>query len=415
MEKKLIVASNILFLSLSRIDNLDDRGIYHDLLRTFVSNGHDVTVVCPLERSTNIPTRIIKEKNLTILQVRILNIQKCNIYEKVLSTLTINMLFKLAIKKYINNKRFDLILYSTPPITLVNLIDWLKSKNNAFTYLLLKDIFPQNAVDLGYFKDGGLIHKYFKQLELKLYKISDKIGCMSQANVQYLSERFSDIYDKLEVNPNCVDLNLIPVYNDSRSQVRNKWNIPHDSVVFLYGGNLGKPQGVDFLIKLISVSNENFSKTYFLIVGDGTEFYKLRKWFNTYKPSNAQLIEKIPKNEFSLLASSCDVGIILLRKEFTIPNFPSRLLTYLENKLPILAITDLVSDVGVIAENSGFGKKVVYGDVAGAIKYINLMTNDPQLCQMMGVKGFDYLIKNYNVILSYKMIEKLLNNKQFKN
>jgi glycosyltransferase involved in cell wall biosynthesis len=408
----IIKTNKIIFLSLSRIDNLNERGIYHDLLRSFVLNGYDVTVLCPIERSEKIRTRILKLNNLTIIQVRIFNIQKCNIYEKTLSTLTINFFFKLAIKKFASNKEFDLILYSTPPITFVNLIFWLKTKNNAVTYLLLKDIFPQNAIDLGYFKEGGLIHKYFKYLELKLYKISDRIGCMSQANLHYLENNFNEINDKLEINPNSIDLKLIPEIKLSKNLIREKWNIPQNSVVLLYGGNLGKPQGLNFLLDIISSCNNYVKNAFFLIVGDGTEYNKIQLWFNENKPQNAVLLKKIPKHEFSLLANSCDIGLVLLRKEFTVPNFPSRILTYLENKLPILAITDLVSDVGLIAENFGFGKRIEYGDLESSIKHISLLTNDLSLCKMMGVRGFEYLIKHYDVNLSYKMIDFFLNNKQ---
>ena len=90
---------------------------------------------------------------------------------------------------YFADIKFDLILYSTPPITFYKAIEYVKKRDGAKTYLLLKDIFPQNAVDLGMMsKTGlkGLIYKYFRKKEKKLYAISDKIGCMSQANVDYV-------------------------------------------------------------------------------------------------------------------------------------------------------------------------------------------------------------------------------------
>lgn len=66
--------------------------------------------------------------------------------------------FKSALKKYFRDVKFDLILYSTPPITFNNVIKYAKKKsdNKALTYLLLKDIFPQNAVDLGMISKTGV-------------------------------------------------------------------------------------------------------------------------------------------------------------------------------------------------------------------------------------------------------------------
>ena len=100
-----------------------------------------------------------------------------------------------------------MILYSTPPITLTNLIKRLKKVSNAKTYLLLKDIFPQNAVDLNLLKHGGILYNYFRKQEKVLYKISDFIGCMSPANLKYVLDNNPQIEKKkLEVNPNSIEV-----------------------------------------------------------------------------------------------------------------------------------------------------------------------------------------------------------------
>ena len=398
----------LVFLTLIRIDSLNERGIYHDLLREFVNNEYDVTIVCPVERSTNISTRIIKTSRLTILQVRTLNIQKCNVLEKGFSNISLNFLYKKAILKYIRDYKFDIILYSTPPITLINLISWLKSKNDAKTYLLLKDIFPQNAVDLGYIRKGSFLHLYFSMVEKKLYLISEKIGCMSPANVDYLAQRYPEYSNKLEVNPNCVDLTRIPVIKETKEQIRSRWNIPLEATVYLYGGNLGKPQGVEFLLEIINTCKNEEKNAYFLIVGDGTDYQKLSNWFKLNQPSNAQLKKKIAKHEFDSLAFSCDVGLILLRKEFTIPNFPSRVLTYLENKLPILAITDITSDIGIIAEKNDFGKWILYGDLKEVIKQISILNRKTYNRLKLGESGFAFLHNNYDSVNSFNLVNNFL-------
>lgn len=247
MEKVTNIQQKIIFLTLVRIDNIQERGLYQDLLRSFVMKGHEVTVVCPLERKYKQSTRVIKEENVTILQVKTLNIQKCNLIEKGLSTITINALYKNAIKKHINNLEFDIILYVTPPITFTNLILWLKAKTNARTYLLLKDIFPQNAVDMGMISKKSFIHSYFKKKEIDLYKLSDKVGCMSPANKDYLLKHHPELKGKVEINPNSIEIRSSYEDNFSREIIREKYNIPSNAVVFIYGGNLGKPQGTEFL------------------------------------------------------------------------------------------------------------------------------------------------------------------------
>src|SRR5690606_1381098 len=121
---------------------LNNRGIYPDLINHFVAQGHELFIVCPVERRQKIKTFIKKDKNVSILGVKTLNITKSNFFEKGIATLLIEKQFDKAIKKHFDNQKFDLILYSTPPITFNSLIKKLKIKHQAKTYLLLKDIFP---------------------------------------------------------------------------------------------------------------------------------------------------------------------------------------------------------------------------------------------------------------------------------
>jgi glycosyltransferase involved in cell wall biosynthesis len=393
----------IIFISLVQINTLEERGIYQDLLRQFTLNGHDVTVVCPIERRTGLPTKIIKENGVMILQVRTLNVQKAPIWEKGIATLSLNWVLQNAIRKYFVNSTFDLILYATPPITITGLIGWLKNRNRAKTYLLLKDIFPQNAVDMGMFSNKSLLHRYFKRNEQKLYELSDRIGCMSPANVEYIRWHHPTIAFKLEENPNSIDLSKTTGAAIDREAVLQKWGVPAHNVVYLYGGNLGKPQGATFLLSLITEAQQ-LPNAFFLIVGDGTDYANLKEWFDLNQPRNAKLIHRLGKVAFDELAACCDVGLILLRKEFTIPNFPSRLLTYLENKMPVLAITDPVSDVGAITEREGFGKWCMYGEKDDALRKISFFANNVEMRKKMGETGLAYMKEHYDVRLSYYKI-----------
>lgn len=395
---------SILFFTLIKIDSLDDRGIYHDLLREFVRNGHYVYIVCPLERRIKKSSQVIFEKNVTILQVKCFNIQKTGLIEKVASTLTISFFFKRYIEKNLKHEQIDLILYSTPPITIFNLVKWAKNRFKSKTYLLLKDIFPQNAVDLGFFKNGGPIHKYFQSLETKLYLISDRIGCMSPANQKYLLEKHPFLESKIEINPNSIELKNEVNHESSKKYFLEEYSIPSDSTIFLFSGNLGIPQGVFFLTDIIKSCEIDNPSAFFLIIGNGTEYKNLFKWFTLNRPPNAVLIDYMPKKKFDLIAELSDVGIIMLRKEFTIPNFPSRLLSYMENKIPILSITDRVSDLGVISVENNFGLWSEYGDLESVINNISFLINNSSRRNIMGDNAYNYLIENYTVKVSYNKI-----------
>lgn len=398
----------ILFLTLLDFSSYSEHNIYCDLLRQFVRNGHDVYCISPIERRFGIRTHF--EENGHILKLRIGNTQKTNVIEKGISTVLIETQFIKAVRKYFNNIKFDLVLYSTPPITLVNAIKYVKKRDGAKTYLLLKDIFPQNAVDIGMLTRNGVkgfLYRFFRNKEKKLYKISDHIGCMSPANVSYVLSNNPEINKStVEVCPNSIDVRDMKVDADTRMRIREKYGIPLDKKVLVYGGNLGKPQGIDFLTDCLSNQKKNDS-VYFLIVGDGTEYQKLYNYIKTENPNNAKLMKRLPKDDYDKMIAACDVGMVFLDHRFTIPNFPSRLLTYMQAALPILACTDINTDIGKVIVDGNFGWWCESNDIEAFSKLMEEVTNSNLI--QLGINGKKYLEDHYTVGNSYKIVAKSLN------
>ena len=154
----------IIFLTLSLNISLKIRGIYSDLLLYFKDRGHQVYVIYPRERYTSLNTELNNEDDVSYLGVRTLNLQKTNFIEKGIGTILLDYQFRSAIKTYWRDITFDLILFSTPPITFAKSIKALKINNpQARTYLLLKDIFPQTAMDLGILRQVNPLYVYFRK------------------------------------------------------------------------------------------------------------------------------------------------------------------------------------------------------------------------------------------------------------
>jgi glycosyltransferase involved in cell wall biosynthesis len=401
---------NILFLTLVKINSLQERGIYTDLLRKFVEEGHQVTIVCPIERRENKNTVVIKENNATIIQVKTLNLQKTNILEKGVGTLAIEYQYLRVIKKQCTKVKMDMVVYSTPPITFSKVIQFVKKRDNAYSYLLLKDIFPQNAVDMKMMKKNGFLHRLFLKKERLLYAISDTIGCMSLANQEYILKHNPEVPpNKIEVNPNSISPIEIEQSESEKKEIREKYGLPTGAKVLVYGGNLGIPQGLDFLLETI-LSSQN-TKAFFLVVGSGTEFGRIQKWFEAMQPKNAKLVSGLPKKEYDTLLKACDVGLIFLNKNFTIPNFPSRLLSYLEMKMPVIAATDNATDIGEVIEKNNCGYKIISGDLEAMLEAIKkvVSASDNQVHEMQE-NAIALLHKEYNVATSYELIvEKIPN------
>lgn len=402
---------NILFLTISSsAEPQKYNGIYGSLLYE-LSKSNNIYIISPIQKKDNLDEEITKKENCTHLKIKIGNITKCNKFEKGISTLLIQYNYKKAIKKYFKSIKFDLILYATPPITFCNVIKYIKKRDNAKTYLMLKDIFPQNAVDLKMFKKNSIIYKYFRRKEIELYKISDFIGCMSPKNKEYLIEhnKYLDI-NKIDVLPNSISPKKENIRNSKLNiKYRKKYNIPLNAKVYMYGGNLGKPQGIPFIIECLK-EIAKLNDIYFVICGKGTEYEKLKDFKDNNKIDNLLLLNGLPNKEYNELLNIADVGLIFLDYNFTIPNFPSRMLSYMEKGIPILSCTDPNTDVGNIIEDNGFGWKCYSNDVnkfIKLIKKINKLTNDELMEK--GNIGLEYLKNYYTCEKSYDVIIKKQN------
>lgn len=402
---------NILFLTMtSGFEHIESRGIYTDLMRKFCEEGHEVYIIHPNERRQGKDTSVVTKGKIHCLGVKTLNVTKTNVVEKGIGQLMLESQFKRALKKYFGGVIFDVILYSTPPITFNDVIKYAKkaSGGKAMTYLLLKDIFPQNAVDMGMLSKKGVksvLYHMFRKKEEELYRISDFIGCMSPANVDYVIEHNPMVSNrKVEIAPN--SLELLPdnqSVKDDADGIRQKYGLPTDKPIFIYGGNLGVPQGIPFLMKCLE-TNADRDDCHFVVVGSGTYYQQLADWYKERKPKAVTVMKGLPKEDYDRLVQACQVGLIFLDYRFTIPNYPSRLLSYLEYKMPIIACTDPNSDVGTLAASNGYGFYCPSNDVDAFTLAVDRMLDSD--IKAMGKKGYVFLKANYMVQHTYDAIMK---------
>ncbi len=401
---------NILFITISNIPHLSGHSISLDLLRCFAKSGHNVYAVGSNERRTGKKTAVADECGCKVLRVKIGNNKNTNIIEKGISNLMLPYQYTSAIKKCFKGVKFDLILYPTPPVTQVATVAYFKKRDNAQTYLLLKDIFPQNAVDIGMMTKSGpksIIYKMFRKKEEKLYRISDRIGCMSQANVDYLLKHNPYINPNIvHVNPNSIEVEENVISDNEKSEIKAKYNIPTAATTFIYGGNLGRPQGIPFIIECLK-ANADSDDRFFVICGKGTEYKKLQAYVDEAKPRNVLLLNGLPKAEYEKFVKAFDVGLIFLDHRFTIPNFPSRLLSYIQSKMPVLACTDPNTDIGDVITQNGFGWWCESNSVDDFTKTVD--TAVASNIKEIGENGFKYLLENYTSEKSYQIILKHIN------
>ncbi len=388
----------ILVLSIIDVNYLKYNGIYNDLFKELGKNN----IVDIVSISNMNEEHYVYTNNINIYRVESKEIFNVGKIRKAYNLLTLNKRFKKTIKKHLKNNEYDMILYSTPPITINSTIKYVKEEYKAKTYLLLKDIFPQNAVDLNMMSNKGLVHKYFKAKENNLYKISDYIGVMSPKNREFIVKNNNVNPNKIEINPNSIKIsNRNLTEKLEKEKILRKYNLPIDKTKFIYGGNLGIPQGIDYICDVILLNEK--TNNHIVIVGEGTEKGKLVKFLDGNKIKNTTFISKLNKREYDRLLEACDVGLIFLDNRFTIPNIPSRLLSYLEYSKPVIAATDKNTDLKEIIEEGRFGYwcESKHPEVMIDLFY---KIKEHDNIQQMGGRGRVYLKKHYNIDVSSNLI-----------
>ncbi len=396
---------NILFLTLTNITSVNQKGIYTDLIRALAKKHSVYAISMGASENGSSEKAPLRDGNITIVFPDGISARgETNIIKKGVNLIRMPNMLKKSLIKALGDVKFDLIVYATPPITFYGVVKYFRKKNGARTYLMLKDIFPQNAVDIGMLRKSGikgLIYRFFRFREKQLYKISDYIGCMSPANVEYMAEHNPSVKHKLEICPNSVEPETASDIDAERNEIREKYGLPIDKKIFIYGGNLGKPQGIPFIQNCLKTQIKR-EDAYFVIVGDGTEFQKLRAFFDS-SSGNMELLSKLPRDEYERLVSACDVGLLFLDYRFTIPNFPSRLLSYMQAGIPVLACTDTVSDIKAAIEEANCGLWCESNNAAAFDECVEQLCNSLD-CRELGKNGNRYLLENYTVDKSYNAI-----------
>ena len=372
--------------------------IYTDIVEELVTKGDQVTVVTIEKELKPFQYKVAEERGAIVFRCGCFPIYNVNFLMKGIGILFLSFFLKRIIKK-INISNFDLLLYETPPITLEGIVKKIKRSSQIKTFLMLKDIFPQNAVDIGLMKRDSFIFKYFKRKEESLYDISDYIGCMSKGNMDYI----------LEQNPK-VSKEKVYYFPNTKKDTGNKdinFGFEKEKLQFVYGGNMGLAQGVVIMAPAVS-SVKNDKNIEFIFVGRGTEWDKINNYFKGQE--NVKVLKSLPREEYEKLILSCDAGFIFLDPRFTIPNYPSRTLAYLEKGIPIIAATDKNTDIRNLIQDNNVGLWSCSDDIASLIENIKIMKENKEMRKEFSKNARELFLKEFQVEKSVELLHKYINN-----
>jgi len=327
----------------------------HELAVEFYSNGHEVTVFTP---DPNIIKKfdILVLDNIKICRFKTGQIKNTGKVKRAINETLLSYNAWSTYKEFIKDNKHDLIVYYSPTIFFGPLVNKLKKEWRASSYLILRDIFPQWAIDNGIIKENSIISRYFKYFEMLNYKSADKIGLMSPKNLEWFNEKY-DLNYKTEVLYNWAS-NTPTIITEN--VFRKKYHL-EDKVIYFYGGNIGHAQDMMNIVRL-AISMSKHSEAHFVIVGAGDEVELIQKAIIQNKMNNLTLLPSVTQEEYKLILAEIDVGLFTLHYDHKTHNFPGKLLGYMCESKPILGSINPDNDLKKIIEDNNAGLIEINGE-----------------------------------------------------
>lgn len=350
-----------------------------DLVKEMAAQGHEPTVVVPAPGQAE-PWRIERRDGAEVLRIRTMRTKDVWKPRRALAEWRLPYALLRGLRRSpLAKTRWDGVVWYSPTIFLGPMVEAVKRQWGCRSYLILRDLFPDWAVDAGVMRKG-LAYRYLKRVERRQYAAADVIGVQTPANEPIVARdappgvRIETLHNwlaKPELRPTSVDLSKGPLAGRT---------------IFAYTGNMGAAQGMDCLIDLAHRMKDRRDAG-FLFVGRGSELPRLRAQAEAMKLDNVQFVDEVDAEEIPGILAQCHVGLIALDPRHTTHNIPGKLLTYLHAGLPVLARINPGNDLEALIRDVGIGFVDVGGRQDELEGWARLLTADMELGRKMGSTG----------------------------
>jgi len=336
-----------------------------DLAREFAAQGHDPVVLAPIEGPG--PAWLEDDDDgVRVVRLRAPGTKGYGYIRRTLAEIALPFAMLRGLwASPLRSMSWDGVVWYAPSIFFGPLVWWLKRRSRCPTYLILRDIFPEWAVDLGLLRKGP-VYYFFKLVAYFQYTVADVIGVQTASNLEYLSDWSERSDGRLEVLQNW----LAPALNVG-SSISIADSVLAGRNILVYVGNMGVAQGTQIFIQL-AYKLKHREDLGFLFVGRGGDVPDLIDQAREYELDNTLFHSEIDTSEIPGLLSQCALGLLALSPKHNSHNIPGKFLTYLQAGLPVLARVNHGTDLVSIIENEGVGR-VYTGD---SIEALRTLTED---------------------------------------
>ena len=343
--------------------------LVHDLAVELSQRGFQAIVLTPSDAITD-KAEIRTEDGCTVVRVRTGKIKGAGKIQRAIREARLSADLWHGAMEFLQKNRCDLIVFYSPTIFFGPLVRRLKRLWKCPAYLILRDIFPEWAVDLGLLRRGP-VYLLFKAIAAFQYAVAEVIGVQTQSNIAYLSKWADPPRRRVEVLHN-----WLAVRPDVGCSISVSKTVLAGRKIFAYIGNMGVAQGIDIFMELVQELRFR-DDIGFLFVGRGSEFASLEAEKVAHDLNNVLFFNEIDSAEIPGLLAQCHVGLVALHPDHKTHNIPGKFVSYARYGLPVLARINAGTDLKKLIEDEQVGS-VYVGNSVDALKRLaeHLADND---------------------------------------
>lgn len=327
-----------------------------DLSAEFVRQGHQITVMVA-SPELNQPWLIEEWQGVQVLRLKTPKTKDIDYVRRTIGEFLMPYrMWRNLQRSPLAQTQWDGVVWYSPSIFFGPIVRRLKQKSGCPSYLIIRDIFPEWAADMG-LMGKGLPYRFFKAIANHQYAQADTVGIQTPGNGVYFQEWKKAAGHRLEVLQNW--LTRAPATHCSISVQQTALA---GRRVFVYAGNMGVAQGMGVLIELAERMNDR-KDVGFLFVGRGSDAAKLKSIASERALDNVVFFDEIDPDEIPGLYAQCHVGLVALDPRHMTHNIPGKFLSYMHSGLPVLACVNEGNDLIEVITREGVGKVVAGPDV----------------------------------------------------
>jgi glycosyltransferase involved in cell wall biosynthesis len=347
-----------------------------DLSREFVRQGHELTVLLPAAGMAE-PWRLEEADGARVLRLSAPRTKDIGYVRRTIGEFLMPFVMRRNLRRSpLADEKWDGVLWYAPSIFHGPLAKSLKKASGCKGYLIIRDIFPEWAVDMG-LMGRGLPYRFFAAVARYQYSIADVIGVQTPGNLGYFSRWQQQPGRTLEVLQNWLDKPA-----SARCPIRIDETPLAGRKIFVYAGNMGVAQGMDILLDLADRLAAR-SDVGFLFVGRGSDARRLKESARERGLQNVLFFDEIHPDEIPGLYAQCHVGIVALDPRHKSHNIPGKFLTYMQSSLPVLANVNAGNDLAQMIRSEQVGRVCECNDAgelaALASQLLEQLASDPAL------------------------------------